>query len=233
MSAQKFIPAATIIPIYEGENGLEVLMVKRNENLRFAGGQHAFAGGKIDAKDYEFANGNELLAAKVAAFREMHEETGIIFDQNANLIANPNIKNNFYDYARENKQAFDFDKAKPLSRWRPPPEIPIKFDTYFFFTKIIERIIPKVDGNEIVDANWLNVTNAIEKYKSGEIKTFFPTIINLHLLAKMQSFDALLEFANYENPPIIQTQSERIGAKTYQYIDIALDYPLYHASHLN
>ena len=233
MSAQKLIPAATIIPIYEGENGLEVLMVKRNENLRFAGGQHAFAGGKIDAKDYEFANNDDLLAAKIAAFREMHEETNITFNQYGNLTSAVNINSSFYDYAKDIRDKFDIESAKPLSRWRPPPEIKIKFDTYFFFLKAIERINPKVDGNEIVDAEWLNVKVAIEKYKSGEIKSFFPTIINLHLLAKMQSFDELLEFANYENPPIIQTQSERIGANTYQYIDIALGYPLYHASHLN
>ncbi len=233
MSAQKFIPAATIIPIHEAKNGLEVLMVKRNENLRFAGGQHAFAGGKIDAKDFEFANGDELKAAKIAAFREMYEETNIAFDKNGKLASNIDIKNNFYDYTNEIGNSFDLNKAKPLSRWRPPPEIPIKFDTYFFFIKSHDRIIPKVDGDEIVDAAWLNVNDAIEKYKSGAIKAFFPTIINLHLLAKMNSFDSLLEFANYENPPIIQTQSEHIGTNTYQYIDIALGYPLYHASHLN
>jgi recombination protein RecT len=214
------IPASTLIIIHEDSNGLELLMVKRNPALKFAGGFFAFPGGKIEANDFQ--DNQKLKAAKIAALRECYEEIGFV----------PNMYNNSGSFEKIIKN-YPLESIFPLSRWRPPPEITPKFDTYFFFTKSNQRFVPIVDGKEIIDSIWISPQKAIEKYKTSEMKLLFPTIMTIHLLSKLQSFEAIMRFANWENPPIIQTQSEIVDNKPTQFIDQSFGYPLYHASFLH
>ena len=61
-------PAAVLVPVVGDDDGLQVILTKRSENLPSHGGQVAFPGGKIDAGD---------ASPLAAALRETHEETGI------------------------------------------------------------------------------------------------------------------------------------------------------------
>lgn len=93
------IPAATIILMHDGECGLEVLLLRRNQNAGFAPGAYVFPGGRVDPVDSEVAilDRMEGLTAKraalqlkltgsqppaiayyVAAVREAFEESGIL-----------------------------------------------------------------------------------------------------------------------------------------------------------
>lgn len=96
------IPAATVLLLRDGTSGLEVLMVRRDSRLEFAGGHWVFPGGRIDPGDEA---GGELETARRAAAREAHEEAGLRVDP-ATLVA--------------------------WSHWTPPPESPKRFSTWFF-----------------------------------------------------------------------------------------------------
>ncbi|MBI2718841.1 MAG: CoA pyrophosphatase [Rhizobiales bacterium] len=61
-------PAAVLVPLVVGENGLSLLLTERTAHLASHGGQVAFPGGRID-------EGDEGPVA--AALRETEEETGI------------------------------------------------------------------------------------------------------------------------------------------------------------
>jgi len=65
-------PAATVILLRGGGEGLEVLLVKRNPASKFMGGAWVFPGGAVDRND-----GEGQPALRAAALRELGEEAGV------------------------------------------------------------------------------------------------------------------------------------------------------------
>src|SRR5438876_6495650 len=89
---QPLIPAATVVLLRDGTDGLETLLLRRNSKLEFAGGMWVFPGGRIGTADYvselvgaagdrlpplEREPAAMLAAAKRAAVREAKEEAGL------------------------------------------------------------------------------------------------------------------------------------------------------------
>ncbi len=74
-------PAATVILLRGGGEGLEVLLVKRNPASKFMGGAWVFPGGAVDRND-----GEGQPALRAAALREVGEEAGIELDDPERLI---------------------------------------------------------------------------------------------------------------------------------------------------
>jgi 8-oxo-dGTP pyrophosphatase MutT (NUDIX family) len=89
-------PAATVITLRDGNNGYEILMLRRNLNSDFVGGAYVFPGGRVDESDAGPAaqrrtfglNDEEAsrrlslerggLAYYVACLRELFEEAGLL-----------------------------------------------------------------------------------------------------------------------------------------------------------
>jgi 8-oxo-dGTP pyrophosphatase MutT (NUDIX family) len=76
MSVTEPIPAATVILARDGDDGIEVLMLRRSSR-GFFGGMWVFPGGQVDPDD---AAGDELATARRAAVREAAEEAGLSLD---------------------------------------------------------------------------------------------------------------------------------------------------------
>src|SRR5262244_3898831 len=84
-------PAATVVILRDGRQGLEVFMVVRHHEIDFASGALVFPGGKVDRQDQdaawsEFAgsaNGTLERAFVVAAARETFEEAGLVLARRA------------------------------------------------------------------------------------------------------------------------------------------------------
>lgn len=64
-------PAAAVVPIRDGDGGLEVLVGRRTERARFMGGFWVFPGGRIEEADPD---------PRHAAARELREEMGVAVD---------------------------------------------------------------------------------------------------------------------------------------------------------
>src|SRR4249919_2119478 len=87
------VPAATILLVRDGTDGLEVFMVKRHHQIDFISGALVFPGGKVDKRDNdaelsEFTDGgdgwtNAMRALGAAAIREAFEESGILLARDA------------------------------------------------------------------------------------------------------------------------------------------------------
>jgi len=111
--------AASIILLQGEKPNIEAFMIKRNKNLRFLGGYHAFPGGKLEEDDFILINNerfNDAFTEKdkiffekedsslslrkiqglyIAAIRELYEEIGILlaYDDNKVIIDNKNSNN--------------------------------------------------------------------------------------------------------------------------------------------
>src|SRR3954470_1865636 len=82
-------PAATIMLLRDGPDGIEVFMVVRHHAIDFASGALVFPGGRVEEADHELAarpgdcpnpDGLDIdaLAFRIAAIRETFEECGVL-----------------------------------------------------------------------------------------------------------------------------------------------------------
>jgi 8-oxo-dGTP pyrophosphatase MutT (NUDIX family) len=99
----------------------------------------------------------------------------------------------------------------PFARWITPPEVSIRFDTYFFLAPAPEGAEAIPDGQEIVDARWFEPRRALEGSEAGELLMVFPTIKNLEVLARFETADALLEWASTHEVRPVQPRVEGHG----------------------
>ena len=104
MSEQSIlIPSASVILLRAGDDGIEVLLLKKNEKITF-GGSWVFPGGRVDPDDTT-TDSDPYITEKNTAIRECHEEVGLTL-QSENLW--------------------------PISRWTTPDIRPKRFTTVFF-----------------------------------------------------------------------------------------------------
>lgn len=161
------IPASTVVLLRDGDAGPECLMLKKNRGQAF-GGMWVFPGGKVDEEDVRPGD-DELDAARRAAVREAAEETGLVLSG---------------------------DDLVPLSHWVPPPEAPKRFSTWFFVGELPEGLDDVVvDGGEIGDHVWTNVTDLMARHAAGEVELAPPTWISLWWLGEHASAAAAVQAA--------------------------------------
>jgi 8-oxo-dGTP pyrophosphatase MutT (NUDIX family) len=113
-----------------------------------------------------------------AAVRELEEEAGITLPGEAAVV--------------------------PWSRWITPPEVKIRFDTWFFVTQAPAGAEARPDGGECVGVRWLRPAEALAAHSRDELMLVFPTIKHLEALAKMESVAHALENARMRDVVPVQ-----------------------------
>jgi 8-oxo-dGTP pyrophosphatase MutT (NUDIX family) len=115
------------------------------------------------------SEGSGQQALRAAAVRELEEEAGIRLSAGDELV--------------------------PFSRWITPPQVKIRFDTWFYLAPLPGGATPRVDGNEVVDARWYAPVAALAAAERRELLLVFPTIKHLEQLSSFGSVDELLAYA--------------------------------------
>jgi 8-oxo-dGTP pyrophosphatase MutT (NUDIX family) len=164
------IPAATVVLLRDAPAGLEVLMLRRDAGLSFAGGAWVFPGGRIDPADRERGGPKGLEeAARRAAAREAFEEAGV---------------------------AVDPEDLLRWSHWTPPPQSPRRFSTAFFVAAATDAWAPVVvDDVEIREHRWTTAARALDERDAGGITLSPPTFITLRQLLPHRRVDGALAWA--------------------------------------
>lgn len=163
---------------------LEVLLLKRNKALAFAGGLWVFPGGKIEDQELE-DSASELEAAKLAAVRETKEE--------ANLKVNP-----------ENLIFF--------RHWTTPVVEPRRYATWFFFG-VLESAETEVqiDDSEIKEHLWIEPQAALDKFRDKKLAMMPPTLMSLQLIRKCSSVEDVRNLLQQEEVAFILPVLKRKG----------------------
>jgi 8-oxo-dGTP pyrophosphatase MutT (NUDIX family) len=149
-------PAATVVLLRNGDEGLETLLVQRSQAVKHMGGMWVFPGGRVDEGDTE--GDDEYLAAVNAAIRETQEEAGL---------------------------AITADQLVYLSHWTTPEGVKKRFATWFFLALLEDDQEVVVDGGEISNHRWVRPALALEEMADpGHPLRFMPpTYISLMELA--------------------------------------------------
>jgi len=178
------IPAATVIMARDTAAGPEVLMVRRDSRLAFAGGMWVFPGGRLDPED--FGNDPDDLAGAEgrAAAREAAEEVGL---------------------------AIDPISLRRWSHWTPPDMGQShRFSTAFFVGRAPAGDVV-IDDGEIRAHLWSRPADALALHTSGEIELAPPTFITLVQLQDATDVDELLAMAPEERAEHFVTRIGTLG----------------------
>lgn len=153
-------PASTVVLLRDGDEGLEVLMVRRNRALAFAGGFWVFPGGAVDAADLALGDDDPDEAARYAAAREAEEEAGVSPDPDAMVL---------------------------ISHWTTPVGERKRFSTWIFAGEVPSDSEVVIDNSEIHDYQWIGVRQALETHKAGDLPMMPPTFITLCAMARYET----------------------------------------------
>lgn len=172
------IPAATVIAIRDGQQGLETLMLRRNSKIVF-GAMWVFPGGRVDPEDQP--SGEELRSIETArntAVREASEEANLALEP-ADLL--------------------------PFSHWTPPPTTPKRFDTWFFLAAT-ENTEVLVDGGEIKEYVWKRPAELLSQRDEGKIEIAPPTWVSLYELSAWKDVQEAMTAVATREPERFETR---------------------------
>lgn len=200
-------------------------MVERAKALAFAGGALVFPGGRVDPGDHVLAtapNTPDLddAAARIAAIREMLEETGLAVglspppspEDAAAIRAGLHGDKPFAALIAAAGVTLDLPALVPFARWRPHQAMSRVFDARFYLARAPEHAQPQVDGTENVRLLWTSAAQALADADRGATNLIFPTRRNLERLALFTSFrDAVADADAHPITTIIPTVERRDG----------------------
>jgi 8-oxo-dGTP pyrophosphatase MutT (NUDIX family) len=230
-------PAATILMLRD-EPAFEVLMVKRHHQIDFAAGAIVFPGGKTHAGDDDPAWEDRTLGwggslphkrpLRIAAIREAYEEAGILLARHLDgapfrgddraAAAREDVgkdRRPFLDLINELDLYLDLEALTVFARWITPPISPRRFDTWFYVARAPADQLALCDGQETVDAEWIQPAEALRLGEAGERTVIFPTRMNLKLLAEATSAEDAMQRSKARElvtvePKVVEKNGERV-----------------------
>lgn len=176
------VDAATVLPLRDGAQGLESLMLRRASGLSFAGGMWVWPGGRIDDLDRADAVSHEH-AARRAAVREAAEEASLELEPSALVW---------------------------FSHWTPPPENPKRYRTHFFAVAAEDTDAITPDGNEMIEHAWLRPVEVLDAHAAGHMQLTPPTYITLVTLQRFTSAAEALHTLAEHDPEYFATRFTKV-----------------------
>jgi endoribonuclease LACTB2 len=204
------VRATAVILHRDGPAGREVFLVRRGRDLRFAGGWHAFPGGRLDPEDRDVpvagATGDEA-ALLACAFRELFEETGVLLARGASALSRADRDAarrallegalGFGAFLARHALALDAAALTPAGRWITPEHLPLRYDARLFVAPLPPGEAPEVWPGELADGALRPATAWLAAWSRGEILLHPPNLNAVRALAR----PGLLELSLLREPP--------------------------------
>ncbi len=209
-------PAATVLLLRDGADGVEVLMTRRSMTASFAPGAYVFPGGGVDALDaashpqaQRRATQSDLhLTQAIAAIRESFEELGVLLARRADGhhattadIAALDRKQPFVAQCQARGLTLAADEVFVLAHWITDRDLPRRFDVPFLVARMPEGQSPVADESEQFEPVWVRPADALARHKAGSFFIIFPTIRTLERLQAFANVQEVLKAcASTEQP---------------------------------
>ena len=217
-------PAATVLLLRDGAQGMQVLMTRRSATASFAPGAYVFPGGTIDQSDAlahahatrRPTQSDAQLTQAIAAIRESFEELGVLLARHAD--GRPATA---ADIAA-------LDRAAPLAaqcaargltlaaadvftlaHWITDRDLPRRFDVPFLVARMPEGQTPVADEAEQFEPVWVRPADALARHAAGQFFMIFPTLRTLERLQAYPDVASVLAACAGEQP--LWTSCPRAG----------------------
>jgi 8-oxo-dGTP pyrophosphatase MutT (NUDIX family) len=206
---------------------LQVLMLRRTSKVVFGPDHWVFPGGRVDPEDHiddfdKISHGltdeqasalldvpRGGLAWWLAACRETLEEAGLLLASKiADEVDMTDLRDRvradelaFIDLLLEHRISLDMTAIEEVGRFITPMGSPRRFDARFFVARAPHDQDAHYDDGEIVNLEWLEPDEAIERWRRDEMTMMTPTVRMLACLARFSSADEVLEAARKRLAP--------------------------------
>ena len=230
-------PAATVVLLRDGDQGLEVLLLKRHRSSGFVPGAYVFPGGRTDAADGDaqllahaasFRDLNIPIEYWFAAMREVFEETGVLLAKDGagqwvpDAATDPLIEQwrvklmdeqaTLLQVLRSRGYTLEFSGVAYFAHWITPVAEPRRYDTRFFAAAVPPDRTIRADPREMTDVAWLTPATALARFASGALPMVFPTVRTLQQLAGFASTTEAIETLRQTRvepvlPRLVRTES--------------------------
>lgn len=245
------LPAATVMFLRDGAEGLEVLMLERNPHSGFVGGAFLFPGGAVDAEDghpallarcrgRDDATASAVLGVPsgglahwVAALREAFEEAGLLLatppldPEHQEAIRGPVDRGEvpFRQVCDAEDLVLATDEVWSFSHWITPPGLPRRYDTRFFVAAAPPHQVPSADQVETVAHLWIRPTDALGRNAAGGFPLIEPTLQSLRSLATFEQAEHVLEAARAAETAALEHGPTWVGPAGGRRIPLPADDP--------
>lgn len=209
------LPAATVLLLRDGAQGLEVLMTRRSPTASFAPGAYVFPGGGIDAADAQAhahaarrpTQGDEQLTWAIAAIRESFEELGVLLARHADGrplaaadVAALDRAQPLLPQCAARGLRLAADQVFVLARWITDRDLPRRFDVPFLVARMPEGQTPVADEAEQFAPVWVRPQDALARHEAGQFFMIYPTIRTLQRLQAHASVQSVLDACASDTP---------------------------------
>jgi recombination protein RecT len=210
-------PAATVLLLRDGPDGIEVLMTRRSMTASFAPGAYVFPGGGIDAADTQAhtmakrrtTQSDLHLTQAIAAIRESFEELGILLARHADGrwadqsdIAAIDRKAPFASQCQARGLSLAADQVFVLAHWITDRDLPRRFDVPFLVARMPEGQTPVADETEQFEPLWVRPADALTRHSEGQFFMVFPTVRTLERLKAFAKVDDVLQACAVNDEPL-------------------------------
>jgi len=210
-------PAATVLLLRDGSDGLEVLMTRRSLTASFAPGAYVFPGGGVDPLDAAShpmatrrpGQSDLHLTQAIAAIRESFEELGVLLAQHADGrpadqqdIAALDRSQPFAAQCQARGLQLAAHAVFVLTHWVTDRDLPRRFDVPFLVARMPAGQTPVADGQEQFEPVWVRPADALARHGAGQFFIIFPTIRTLERLKAYASVDDVLQACAATEEPL-------------------------------
>ena len=191
------VVATAVVLWRAGDRGREIFLVRRGAERRFAGGFHAFPGGRLDPGDaaVPVAGADAEAAPLVAcAVRELFEETGVLAARGAERMdgaardearrALLEDRATLADVLERHGLALDAGRFTPLGRWITPPYLPLRYDARQFLLRLPQGERAEVWPGELAAGAFLPAGEILRRWEAGEVLLHPPNLWAVQVLAR-------------------------------------------------
>jgi len=188
--------AAAVILLNEA--GDKVLWARRNPQLAFLGGWHAFPGGKLEASDalvrVENCEDEDLEQFIACAVREAFEEVGVLLVRGGEKLTRGQ-RASLHDDLISGRMTFaeitehwnlwiDAADFAYTGFWTTPQFSPVRFKTRFFLAVCPSKQMPYAAISELENVEFIKPITALDKWKKSEVLISPPVLLSLKTLAQ-------------------------------------------------
>jgi 8-oxo-dGTP pyrophosphatase MutT (NUDIX family) len=176
-------PAATVVLLRDGADGLEVWLQQRAATLAFAAGMHAFPGGRVD-DDEDFS----------AVVHDVSEEAQVWGDVDL-AVVRAHLAAAVRETWEESGVQLDPAALTPWGRWVTPPGDTRRFDARFYLAACPPGQTPEPLTGEVAAGSWFVVQAAVDAFAAETLPMWPPTISTLTSLTAFDTVAAALAAA--------------------------------------